>query len=635
MPDAQDAPRAARPTPLAPWVARGSDGGWGRRTARRHRRVTVLSVLVVGLLLVAAAAVGAGLLGEQDDEVAEPLCSGGPTVEVVVDPTLAPTLERVAAEEGRHLLSTGVCADLDVIARDSADAAALLAAAEDPSGLPQVWVPDSSVWLGRAVPETPETPESPAPGAAGLVTLARLGSLVSTPLVMATSPEAVTGEGWAETPPTWQAALGSGRGLALPELSGSAVGLQSLVALRTSVTDPDAARAALTTAALAVGRGQVADPAAAMALVTAGGAEAPLAPTTEQQVFVANRGDGTPAVVGVQPSDATTSLDYPLVRVDTPDSEAGVDAAAIEGVLRLLEDEGRAAAVVDGFRAPLRAATDASPGPTAPATQPSEPASAPSSPQPSPRPSEAASAAVPSEPPPAPSAAPAEPGRPVVPVPTAADVDVLLGQLTELSRPSRLLAVVDASASMRGVTETGATRARIAQDASTRTLAMFPDSAAVGLWFFAIGMGDGTDHDEVVPIAPLDPASGDQREQLVEGIATLPDRLTPGGTGLYDTTLAAVRAVHEQYDPEASNSVVLITDGREEDPSGISRDELLATLQAEADPERPVRVIAIGISDDVDAEELTAIAEATGGAAYLAERPEDFEAVLLDALARR
>lgn len=628
MPDAQDAPGASRPTPLPPWVARGSDGGWGRRTARRHRRVTVLSVLVVGLLLVAAVAVGAGLLGEQDDVTAEPPCTGGPTVEVVVDPTLAPTLERVAAEEGRHLLSTGVCADIDVVARASADAAARLAAAAGPSEVPQVWVPDSSVWLGRAVPE------DPAPGPAGLVTLARLGSLVSTPLVLATSPEAVTDEGWAETPPTWQAALGSGRGLALPELSGSAVGLQSLVALRTSVTDPDAARAALTTAALAVGRGQVADPAAAVALVTAGGAEAPLAPTTEQQVFVANRGDGTPAVVGVQPSDATTSLDYPLVRVDTPDSEAGVDAAAVEGVLRLLEAEGRAAAVVDGFRAPLPAAAAAAPdtsaAPGAPSPQPSEQAPA----QPSPQASTAASAA-PSEPPAASSAAGS--GRPVLPVPSAADVDVLLVQLTELSRPSRLLTVVDASASMRAVTETGATRAQIAQDASTRTLALFPDSAAVGLWFFAIGMGDGTDHDEVVPVGPLDPASGDQRERLVEGIATLPERLTPGGTGLYDTTLAAVRAVREQHDPEASNSVVLITDGREEDPSGISREELLTTLRAEAEaaPERPVRVIVIGISDDVDAEELTAIAEATGGAAYLAERPEDFEAVLMDALARR
>jgi hypothetical protein len=48
-----------------------------------------------------------------------------------------------------------------------------------------------------------------------------------------------------------------------------------------------------------------------------------------------------------------------------------------------------------------------------------------------------------------------------------------------------------------------------------------------------------------------------------------------------------------------------------------------------------VRVVAIGLSADVDAAELTTIAEATGGSAYLAERPEDFQAVLVDALQRR
>jgi Ca-activated chloride channel family protein len=339
-------------------------------------------------------------------------------------------------------------------------------------------------------------------------------------------------------------------------------------------------------------------------------------PTTEQQVFLANRGSGTTGVVAVYPSDGSTSLDYPVVRVDTPDRAAGVDAAAIEGVVRLLETEGREAALVDGFRAPLAEVVP----------DPSAPASPEASADPSGEPSEG------------PSQEPAEDLPLVVPPPSAAEVDTLLAQLEEISRPSRVLAVFDASASMRGVSPSGPTRAQIAQDAAKSSLALFPDTADIGLWFFAVGMGaDGADHVEVVPIRSLDPddADVDQRAELSAGVDTLTSRLTPGGTGLYDTTLAAVRHLRENHDPEASNSVVLVTDGRDEDPNGISRDELVATLQAEADPERPVRVIAIGLSADVDADELTAIAEASGGAAYLAERPEDFQTVLFDALRRR
>ncbi|WP_380168262.1 VWA domain-containing protein [Jannaschia sp. R86511] len=641
MPAAQDPPGPTPPTPspqpAPPRVAPGASGGWGRRLARRHRRLTVLSVVVVTLLVLAAGAVVVGLLAEREEPTAA--CTGGPTVRVVVDPTLAPSLQRVVDEAEGDLLVTGVCARVELTARASSQAAADLAAAgEDAAGV-HLWLPDSSLWLGRAAPgggPTAATPASPAPSAAtspapaaeasgeasveastaqapetstgpstaastpsstptGPFALTALGSLVTTPVVLAASPEVATRAGWTEAPPSWAVAMAAPQGLALPELSGSAAGLQALVALRSSLADPDEARGALTAAALAVERGRVEDGAAALGLVVEGGGEAPLAPTTEQQVFVGNRGAATTSVVAVQPADGLTSLDYPLVRLDTAESEAGVDAAAIEGVVRLLEGAGRDAAVVDGFRRPVEAA--------APAGSPTG----------------------------APTGTPA-----VVPVPTVADVDGLLARLSELSRPSRVLAVIDASASMRAVTDSGATRAQIAQDAATESLALFPDSAAIGLWFFAVGMGEGgDDFVEVVPVAPLDPDAGEQREALADGVSTLPDRLTPGGTGLYDTTLAAVRALREDFDPGASNSVVLVTDGREEDPSGISRQELLDTLAAEADPDRPVRVVAIGISDDVDAEELTAVAEATGGAAYLAERPEDFRMVLFDALRRR
>jgi hypothetical protein len=70
---------------------------------------------------------------------------------------------------------------------------------------------------------------------------------------------------------------------------------------------------------------------------------------------------------------------------------------------------------------------------------------------------------------------------------------------------------------------------------------------------------------------------------------TIPDRLAPGGTGRYDTTLAAVRAVRDDYDPNAVDSVALITDGEDDDATGIQLPALLDTLRAGADPARPIR----------------------------------------------
>jgi uncharacterized protein YegL len=83
------------------------------------------------------------------------------------------------------------------------------------------------------------------------------------------------------------------------------------------------------------------------------------------------------------------------------------------------------------------------------------------------------------------------------------------------------------------------------------------------------------------------------------------------------------------------SSVVLITDGENEDDTGIQLDALLDTLRGEADPTRPVKVIAIALGPDADLGALQQIADATGGAAYQALDPEDLQGVLFDAIRRR
>ena len=125
-----------------------------------------------------------------------------------------------------------------------------------------------------------------------------------------------------------------------------------------------------------------------------------------------------------------------------------------------------------------------------------------------------------------------------------------------------------------------------------------------------------------------------QRQALGGALAELPG-LTYGGTGLYDTTLAAVRAVRAGYDDEAVNSVVLLTDGRNEDPGSLALPQLLHTLRAERDPARPVAVIAIGVGPDADAEALSRIVAATGGRSYVARNPAAMGKVFETALLSR
>ncbi|TSD93598.1 VWA domain-containing protein [Gordonia rubripertincta] len=215
-------------------------------------------------------------------------------------------------------------------------------------------------------------------------------------------------------------------------------------------------------------------------------------------------------------------------------------------------------------------------------------------------------------------------------------VDKALRQWQVLGVPIRSLVVQDTSGSM-ATPAGGTTRAGLLIDASTTGLKLFPNNTMIGGWAFSVDKGgDGQDWVEMAPIRRLDARSGSgtHREALgravEEGLSDL-----GGGTGLYDTTLAAFKKVQDTYDPNYSNSVIIMTDGQNEDPNSISLDELLADLKRLEDPARPVLVLTIGISDDADSDALKQIAEATGGTTYIAENAADIRTVFVDAIQAR
>ena len=112
-----------------------------------------------------------------------------------------------------------------------------------------------------------------------------------------------------------------------------------------------------------------------------------------------------------------------------------------------------------------------------------------------------------------------------------------------------------------------------------------------------------------------------------KNLRTRLEGLTPdGGTGLYDTALAAYKHVRELHNDDAINAVVFLTDGKNEDIDSISLENLLPDLRTEAGQDS-VRLFTIAYGADADLGVLTQISEATSAAAYDSRKPGSIDQV--------
>lgn len=221
----------------------------------------------------------------------------------------------------------------------------------------------------------------------------------------------------------------------------------------------------------------------------------------------------------------------------------------------------------------------------------------------------------------------------------APDVDVMNRAMTAWLRAgtdARQLVVFDVSGSMKAETGAG-TRIDLASEAARQALATYPDSSAMGLWVFSQWRGPNReDYLSLAPVLPLSDQMGEvtQRESL-DGLLKSLSTLPRGGTGLYDTVLAAYTEVQRTWDPQRTNALVLLTDGRNEDRRGTTLPDLIATLVKQRDPAKPIAVSLVGISSDADGKVLRQIAKAVGGRAYYAAEPGQIKSVFIDALLAR
>ena len=193
-------------------------------------------------------------------------------------------------------------------------------------------------------------------------------------------------------------------------------------------------------------------------------------------------------------------------------------------------------------------------------------------------------------------------------------------------KSARVMLVLDVSGSM-GDPVAGSdrqTKLELAVEAAAGSLEQFKDADEVGLRIFSTELGGDpeTDYLDLVPVAPI----GDQRAELKERLSGLFPTL---GTPLYTVTAASYDDMVDSYDPEKINAVVLLTDGRNEDPRNDDLAGLLERLAEDTEgvQSQPVRIFPIAYGDDADLATLRRIADATNAAAYDASDPRSIRRV--------
>jgi Ca-activated chloride channel homolog len=204
------------------------------------------------------------------------------------------------------------------------------------------------------------------------------------------------------------------------------------------------------------------------------------------------------------------------------------------------------------------------------------------------------------------------------------------------SRDSRTLVLIDVSGSMGDPAGNGQSKIQLTLAASVTALGfLLPDTSDLGLWIFSKNLTPTSDWQELVPVGPLGGRIGplSRRDALRQAVTTIPARVN-GNTGLYNTALAAYQQANASYDPNKSNSVVLLTDGQNVDPGGIDLPTLLAKLRALRNPAKPVQILTMGIGNQADTSALRQISDATGGLSYTVQNPADIKGVFLDAILR-
>ena len=224
---------------------------------------------------------------------------------------------------------------------------------------------------------------------------------------------------------------------------------------------------------------------------------------------------------------------------------------------------------------------------------------------------------------------------------SASEAPAALQVWNKLALGSRDLTLVDVSSAMAKPASpadpTGPTLEQELNQTASLGLALFSDTASLGLWEFADHFqGRALPYKQLVPVGPLPQNLGvfSRRAELERVNGNLPPTGGPH-VALYGSILDAYKYMQATYRPKFFNTVVVLASGLENAPDDITARQLLRKLAKLSDPTRRVPVIIIAFSPSADFAELRKIADFTGGQAYLISDPSQVLKVFYQALAHR
>ncbi|ACY96844.1 MULTISPECIES: substrate-binding and VWA domain-containing protein [Thermomonospora] len=529
-------------------------------------------------------------------------------LDVAVAPEIKEAADKMAGRfnEAKHKVDDK-CVQVAVRSADPSSLTALLsgqAVENETNRRPDVWIPDSSAWLS-------------------LVRLSEKGknsvrptktSLAQTPIVVAmpqTLAASLRRQGVISSP-SWDnllAAVGALPGgaqtknqvipagsvrLFVPDPTRNAVGLTSLL-LANILLANDPNREAIFTGMTRTMRENTTPSVAAQFASFRRDRKGryPMALTHEQSVWAHNRGNPSEPAVAIYPSEGTLNLDYPMAVVSTD--------AAKQRAAGLLEQ----AINSEPTREDVRALGFRSADGKAPSTFGTRTGVSPQRLR-------------------------------LLPTPQPATVQELVQAWSKLSLSIRMLSIIDISGSMLAPVGGGLTRMQATARVAQGGLSLLPNDSELGQWVFSTKLDGDKDYKEIVPMGPLGERVGSvtRRQLLLSSLSRIEPKPT-GDTGLYDTILAAYRYMSKTYKPEFGNSILLFTDGKNEDDDGPTLRQTLRELESMIDPTRPIQVIMLGFGPGVDVNELKQIAKVTRGDVYVTQNPNEIQKIFLQALSKR
>ncbi|MDR7274288.1 VWA domain-containing protein [Catenuloplanes atrovinosus] len=555
----------------------------------------------MGLVILLCAAVAAGTVGvlwQQGMLSVAGRCSTSSTVTIVASPTVEPALNQAVAEwNATRPAVDGACVTARTIVQQSGQAAAAVGPGWDPArdgDKPDVWVPDSGIWLSVA---------GSRPEAASLLT-EQGTSIATSPAVLAIRKPMASALGWPQRQLGRQDVIGA---LSQPDVWAKA-GHPEYANLRVGLTDPATSTAGLASvlsildptgsgelgeqqliAGLQVSRvvGGFAPDAgvffAAQQTAAAIDTNAAVAafPALEKEIAEYNAANPAGEMAPVYDAQQSFIADFPYVPISA-DWVSDRDRKAVDRIRDYLGGaEARAILARHYLRTPDGTVAD---GTTLPA-----------------------SAGYPAAPPAA---------RKAI---TPERLSQVMAAWADLQRKVNLLVVLDTSGSMTApVPGTQLNRLALLQQTAGTGFNLLPYTMSIGLWEFS-GRG-GEPHRELVPFGPYPGMAGavPRAQALNESVGKL---RAEGDTPLYDTVYDAFKTMQEQWEAGSTNSVVIITDGANEVATGLTLEQLTEKLGKEQIKEKPVQVVTIAVGPDADAESLEKVATAAGGRNLVLREP--------------